>query len=166
VLHVSPLVLGLLLATSNAGIIGAWLAPHLEKRLGLLSALGAAVAIWTIGRLLLPLASISHLPLVTAGLSAFIVNLASPLYNIIQSSYRQRTTPLALQARTHASMRALNSSTIPIGAAFGGALAGACGVTTTLTVCAVITACSCAWLAISDGERERQQEPGLTRAAA
>jgi len=162
VLHVSPLVLGLLLATSNAGIIGAWLAPQLEKRLGLISALGIAVGLWTIGRFLLPLAAVLPFPLMVAGLSSLIANLAAPLYNVTQSSYRQRATPLPLQARMHATMRTLNSSTIPIGAAFGGILATAFGVTITLTICALITAGSYIWLAVPNRERLAER----TRAAA
>lgn len=157
VLHLTPLALGILLAASNAGLVGAWLAPRLQRRFGIVAVLGIAVAISSVGRFVLPLSSVTQLPAIVAGLAYVTISVASTLYNIVQSTYRQQITPLDLQARMHAAMRTINSSTIPVGAAVGGLLAGLVGPTTTLTVCAAIAACAGAWL-VAPSARTRREE--------
>jgi hypothetical protein len=110
------------------------------------AALGLAIAISTLGRFLLPLSAATPIPVVTAGVAFVIVSAAWTLYNIAQATYRQQITPLTLQARVHAAMRTINSSTVPVGAALGGVLASIAGPSTALSVCAAIAACSSVWL--------------------
>lgn len=157
VLHLTPLTLGILLAASNAGLVGAWLAPRLQRRFGIIAVLGIAIAISSIGRFVLPLSSVTQLPAIVAGFAYVTISIVSTLYNIVQSTYRQQITPLALQARMHAAMRTINSSTVPLGAALGGLLAGIAGPTTTLTVCAAVAACAGAWL-VAPSARTRREE--------
>ncbi|MGZ6247915.1 MAG: hypothetical protein ACXWNM_19405, partial [Vulcanimicrobiaceae bacterium] len=116
----------------------------LEKRLGIVGALCAGVALTFVGRALLPMASLGF-PLVTAALSLILTSAAAPIYNVTQLSYRQRVTPLEMQARMHATMRTINSMATPLGAIAGGMLATSVGTTGTLVVASALTLGSVLW---------------------
>lgn len=143
-LHLTPLTVGVLFALSNLGFIGALYAMKVSERMGLLPTLSAAVLVISIGRLLLPAATL-FFPVAVALGSMMLTSIAGPVYNIVQMSYRQRITPLPLQARMHATMRTLNSCTAPVGALIGAALAEGIGVQQTLVFAAFIVAFGTAW---------------------
>lgn len=143
-LHLAPLQLGILLAVSNVGFAGVILAPKLERKLGMMGALAAGIAVLAFARFMLPLASLGF-PLVVAAISLTLASAASPVYNIVQLSYRQRITPMDLQARMHATMRTINSASAPAGAALGGLLATGIGIRATLFCAAVLTLGAAAW---------------------
>jgi hypothetical protein len=144
VLHLAPMTVGLLLAFSNLGFVGALYALKLSERFGLISTLSAAVMINAIGRVLLPVAAL-FFPIGCALASLMLTSMAAPVYNVAQLSYRQSVTPLEIQARMHAAMRTINSATAPLGAMAGGIFAGAFGTQPTLVVAALTTACAAAW---------------------
>lgn len=144
VLHMEPLTVGLLLAFSNLGFVGALYALKLTERFGLISTLSVAVLINAGGRILLPVAAL-FFPIGCALASLMLTSMAAPVYNVAQLSYRQRVTPLEIQARMHAAMRTINSATAPLGALTGGILAGAFGIEPTLVLAAVTTAFAAVW---------------------
>lgn len=144
VLHLEPLTVGLLLAFSNLGFVGALYALKLTERFGLISTLSGAVLINAGGRILLPVAAL-FFPIGCALASLMLTSMATPVYNVAQLSYRQRVTPLEIQARMHAAMRTINSATAPLGAVAGGTLAGAFGVEPTLVVAALTTGVAAVW---------------------
>jgi hypothetical protein len=74
-----------------------------------------------------------------------LTSMAAPLYNVAQLSYRQRVTPLEIQARMHAAMRTINSATAPLGAVAGGVFAGTCGTQATLLAAGIVTAAAAVW---------------------
>ncbi len=144
-LGVSPLVLGLLFAFSNVGFLGVMFTPRIEARLGLTGALCAGIMLTFAARALLPMAVFGS-PLIISAVALLLSSAAAPLYNIVQLTYRQRITPLPMQARMHATMRTINSASAPVGAAAGGILAGWIGITPTLAVSAILTLCAMLWL--------------------
>lgn len=79
------------------------------------------------------------------GAGIAVASAASPVYNIVQLSYRQRVTPMGLQARMHATMRTINSATAPVGAALGGLLATGIGIRATLVSAPVLTIGGIGW---------------------
>jgi hypothetical protein len=144
VLHLQPLTVGLLFALSNLGVVGALYSIKFSERFGLLSTLSGAVLLNALGRLLLPAAAL-FFPLGCALVSLMLTSLAGPIYNVAQISYRQRVTPLSIQARMHAAMRTLNSATAPLGAMAGGILAETVGVQHALIFAAFVTALAALW---------------------
>jgi len=157
VLHLQPLTVGLLLAFSNLGFVGALYAIKLSERFGLFSTLSAAVLINAAGRVLLPVAAL-FFPVGCALASLMLTSMAAPVYNVAQLSYRQRVTPLEIQARMHAAMRTINSATAPLGALVGGIFAQAFGIEPTLVAAALTTAAAAVWF-IPVARRPLQPEP-------
>jgi MFS family permease len=145
VLHLSPAVTGVLLAVSNAGVVGALFAPRIARRLGpgrtMLWSLGCGVA----SGFLLPLAVVaSPLPLLFAAQVALTA--CVPIYNITQVSLRQRLIPAEQMGRVNATLRTVVWGTMPLGLLAGGALGGAIGIVPTLIVAAVVACCAIPWL--------------------
>lgn len=143
-LHLSPLVVGLVMAFSNLGFVGAMYAMRLSERFGLMQTLSSSVLLNGIGRAILPLAAVVS-PIACALISQMLTSLAQPVYNVAQISYRQQVTPLAMQARMHAAMRTINSATGPLGAFLGGIFAVSLGTQHTLIVVSAITVAASLW---------------------
>jgi MFS family permease len=154
-LHLTPIVLGLLFAFSNVGFLGVLFASRIERKLGFVGALSTSIGLMAAARVLMPLAAFGF-PLITAAASLILSSAAQPLYNIVQLTYRQCVTPLDMQARMNATMRTLNSITMPVGAALGGVLAARYGVMPALVLAAALTMCASFWIiAVQfDGVRE------------
>ena len=108
---------------SLGGIVGALLAPRIQRRFGFGAVITATV--W-LSALLWPLYAVVPNPLllgvVTAGLY-----IMGPIYNAVQFSYRISIIPDALQGRVNSSFRLLAFGGQPIGAALSGFLIAAHG---------------------------------------
>jgi predicted MFS family arabinose efflux permease len=95
--------------------------------------------------LLLPLAH-RDARLVLFALGWFAVVYGATLYNIVQLSYRQSTTPDRLLGRVQATNRFLSWSSVPVGNLLGGALGALFGPRAALVIAAVGLMSSTLWL--------------------
>jgi MFS family permease len=145
VLHLSPAVVGLLLAVSNLGFVGAFLAPRIARRFG-----AGRTMVWSLGlavfsQFLVPLAL--WLPTLPALFVAELVMSATvPIYNITQVSLRQRTIPADRLGRANATLRTVVWGTLPLGTLLGGALGGTIGIVPALFAGTIVAACAIPWL--------------------
>jgi hypothetical protein len=144
VLHFSAVALGGVLALSNIGAAGVAAAGPLERRLGTAATLAIAVAGAGLSRCVLSVSGVAW-PLATAFAAMSLTALSLALYNVVQVSFRQQATPVRLRARMHATMRVLNSITLPLGAALGALCVTAFGALPTVAATGLITASAAAW---------------------
>lgn len=145
VLHLSPALVGLLLAVSNLGFVGAFLAPRIARRFGAGRTMVWSLAIAVFSQFLVPLAL--WLPTLPA---LFVAELAMsacvPIYNITQVSLRQRMIPADRLGRANATLRTVVWGTLPLGSLLGGTLGGAIGIVPTLFAGTIVAACAIPWL--------------------
>jgi predicted MFS family arabinose efflux permease len=115
----TPFVLGTLFAIGGAGgIIGALLATPLQRRLSFGVVIIGSTWIWA---LLYPLYIFAPSPLWLGVISAGIF-LTSPIYNVVQFSYRISIIPDELQGRVNSVFRLLAFGFQPLGLALTGLL--------------------------------------------
>ncbi|MDT4939657.1 MAG: hypothetical protein QOG80_3328 [Pseudonocardiales bacterium] len=132
--HLAPASIGLLVGLVSLGsVAGAALARPIGRRIGTARATWLVIVGTEPFGLLIPLTQRG------AGLAFFLVGnivlLAGILvYNVTISSFRQAYCPPEILGRVVASMRFVLFGTIPLGALTGGALAGAWGTRTAITV--------------------------------
>lgn len=136
-LHLSPALLGAVLAVGNLGaILGSLVADRVLRRWGFGPVLVLASMTCAPALVLMALANRSTaLVLLAAGV--LIGELGACVYDIAQISVRQSATPTALLGRMNATVRFLNWGPIPLGAFVGGVLGGLIGLRATLWVAAV-----------------------------
>lgn len=137
-LEVSPLLVGLLLATEGVGsLAGASVTPALVRRLGSgrvvrQASVGAAAA-----ALLLPIATgplgVALFALGNAGFAAGVA-----IRSICTRTHRQMASPPELLSRVMATVRFVSWGAIPVGALTAGLVAGAVGVRPTLAIFCVL----------------------------
>ncbi|MEA5153496.1 MFS transporter [Raineyella sp.] len=136
-LGMSPAELGLALTLEGgAALAAAALAPWLTRRIGERGIVFASFCLMTAGAVLLFLAP-AYGGLVLFASAQLCFGLSAPLINITLVTMRQRLTPPQLLGRVNAAARVAIMSTLPIGAAGFGAVAGAVGMPTTFLVIAV-----------------------------
>lgn len=134
VLHQPPGIIGLLFgAGSIGGIVGAFSSSRLARLVG-----GARVTLWAIavssvGGLLLPLA-MRGVGLSLFAFGMFLNAFGALVYNVNQVSFRQRLCPERLLGRMNATMRFLVWGTLPVGALLGGLLGTSVGVRNSLWI--------------------------------
>jgi len=133
-LEVSPLLVGLLLATEGIGsLVGAALTPALVRRVGSGGAVRAGAVVSAAAALLLPLATgqlgIALFALGNAGFAAGVV-----VFSICTRTHRQIASPAALLSRVMATVRFVSWGAIPIGSLVAGVVASGLGVRAALTV--------------------------------
>lgn len=133
-LEVSPLLVGLLLATEGAGsLVGASLTPWLVRRVGSGQAVRLGACASAAAALLLPLATgtagIVLFALGNAGFAAGVV-----VFSICTRTHRQMASPPQLLSRVMATVRFVSWGAIPVGALIAGALASTLGVRASLAV--------------------------------
>ena len=161
-LHLTPAVLGVLVAVGGASsIVGALAAPRLVERWGYGNSLIGAIAIGGAANFLIPMA---HGPvwLGAAFLAAAQVGDATwPVYNINQFGIRQSVTPPHLLARVNSAAQLTFRGVLPVGALAGGVLAGTIGIRPTMLLSASGFSLSVLWLVFSPVRGLR-----LSRAAA
>ncbi|HZA84229.1 MAG TPA: MFS transporter, partial [Actinomycetes bacterium] len=127
---------GILTATLGVGsLLGSWLAPATERRLGRVRTLVLSVVL-NAAALVAPVVTALPIPI---GASWLAGGAAIVLWNVVTVSLRQRITPDRLLGRMNASYRLVGWGTMPIGAALGGALAEALGLRGAFLAAAVIT---------------------------
>ena len=133
-LEVSPLLVGLLLATEGIGsLVGAALTPALVRRVGSGGAVRAGAVLSATAALLLPLATgplgIALFALGNAGFAAGVV-----VFSICTRTHRQIASPPDLLSRVMATVRFVSWGAIPVGSLGAGLLASGVGVRAALTV--------------------------------
>jgi predicted MFS family arabinose efflux permease len=134
-LHLSPPVIGAVLAVSGLGGVGGALAAGwLGRRLGVGRVIAICAAPFSLA--LIPLAPLTApIPWLVAG--GFLSNFTGVAYNINQRSLRQALTPARLQGRMTATMRFLIIAPVPLGTTFGGALGSLVGLRPALWIGAI-----------------------------
>jgi predicted MFS family arabinose efflux permease len=139
-LEVSPLLVGLLLATEGAGsLVGASVTPWLVRRVGSGKAVRLGAVASAAAALLLPLATgtagIVLFALGNAGFAAGVV-----VFSICTRTHRQMASPPQLLSRVMATVRFVSWGAIPVGALIAGAIASALGVRPALAVFCALAA--------------------------
>jgi len=145
-LQMSSFAAGVVMAGFGAGsIVGAVLAPRLQRSLGVGGAIWTPVLLSSVAMLAWPLAPASFpVPFLFAGTTLF--GFGAVAYNVTQVSLRQAITPERLQGRMNASMRWIVWGTMPLGMLAGGAIATSYGLRAALWVGAV--GCCFTWLPV------------------
>lgn len=139
-LEVSPLLVGLLLATEGLGsLLGASLTPSLVRRLGSGRAVRLATITSAAAALLLPLATghlgIALFALGNAGFAAGVV-----VFSICTRTHRQLASPPELLSRVMATVRFVSWGAIPVGSLTAGLIASSVGARGALTVICLLAA--------------------------
>ncbi|MGB7052094.1 MAG: MFS transporter [Acidimicrobiales bacterium] len=163
VVHVEPVVIGLILACAGAGgVLGAVTAARISAWIGGARATIVGIAC-SVSLLLLPLSTTASAPWLFS-IGWFISGIGVVLYNVNQVSFRQRLCPPALLGRMNATMRFIVWGVLPIGALIGGVLGQKVGLRPTLWVGAVGGVSAIGWLLASPlaGMRDFPTEPPTT----
>jgi Na+/melibiose symporter-like transporter len=164
VLHLTPVIVGILLAVSNLGFAGALFAPRLARRFGAGRTMTWSLSIGVLSQFLLPLALfVPPLPVLFA--AELAMSACVPVYNITQVSLRQRLIPSDKLGRANATLKTVVWGTLPLGTLLGGALGSAIGIVPTLVAGAVVAACAIPWL-LTAPIRALVREPAPARSAA
>jgi MFS family permease len=145
VLHLSPVIVGLLLAASNLGFAGALFAPRIARRWGVGRTLAWSASIGMLSQFLVPLAVLVP-PLPALFAAQFAITACVPVYNITQVSLRQRLIPADRLGRANATLRTIVWGTMPLGTLAGGALGSTIGIVPALVAGAAVAACAIPWL--------------------
>ncbi len=122
--HAPAALIGVVFAGGSAGgIVGALLAPRIQRRFGFGAVITATV--W-VSALIWPLYALVPNPLLLGVVmgGSFVVG---PIYNAVQFSYRVSLIPDALQGRVNSAFRLLAFGGQPLGAALSGLLIQAHG---------------------------------------
>lgn len=128
-----PSTTGIILAASGAGgILGAVLAPAIQRRLSFGQAIIGVCWAYCVAWALFPLAATPLLLMVVGALATMI----SPAYNTVQMSYRLALIPNALQGRVNSAYRLVADGTKAIGAAVTGVMLEWFGASATLLLAA------------------------------
>lgn len=118
-MHASPEVVGLIFTIGGiGGIVGAVLAPWVQKRMRFATVIIGTMWAWT---LLFPFYVLAPNPL-WLGLVVAITFVLGPLYNVVQMSYRLALIPDELQGRVNSVFRLVAFAGQPIGLAITGFL--------------------------------------------
>lgn len=126
--HAAPATLGVVLAAVGiGGVIGASLAPRLERRLGLRRLL--LTVVWGQGALWLGFALAPNLVVISAALLLFAMTM--PLFGVAVLTYQLAATPSDLRGRVSTTFGLMTWGATPIGAALAGLLLSTVSPTTT-----------------------------------
>jgi MFS family permease len=118
-MHASSTVVGLIFTIGGiGGILGAVIAPWVQKRMSFASVIISTMWLWTIA---FPLYVLAPNPIWLGVVVAFTFVL-SPLYNVVQLSYRLALIPDELQGRVNSVFRLIAFAGQPIGLAITGFL--------------------------------------------
>ena len=139
-LHLSSGLIGLAFAGGAVGaLLGTQIAPRLTRRLGA----GRTIMLATIGfppaLAIVPLASPGQpawLAVTILAVAEAVGGIAVMVFDVNTAAVRQMETPEHLYGRSSGAMSFLTQSAKPLGSLFGGALATAVGLHSTLWICA------------------------------
>ena len=147
-LDVTPGLLGVLLgAGAIGGILGAFVAPRMSRRIGVGRALVIGTVLFPLPLVLVPAAG-GPRPLVLAFLFAaeFLSGFGVMVLDVNGNSLRAALTPDRIRARVLGAHRTINYGVRPIGAFLAGILAAWIGVRTTLWISAIGASLAVLWL--------------------
>lgn len=139
-LGVSPLLVGLLLATEGVGsLIGASLTPAIVRRLGSGQAVRLASLTIAAAALLLPLATgVIGIALFALGNATFAGGVV--VFSICARTHRQVASPPELLSRVMATVRFVSWGAIPVGSLTAGLVASSLGARGALAIVCVLAA--------------------------
>ena len=136
-LKVSPATLGLVMAAGNAGMLGAFAAPRLARRIG-----DACTLHWSTlvsgCALALPVAALFLPPVAVLFIGQASFTAALSIFNIMSTSLRQAYAPSELQGRVNATASCLTCATMSLGSVAGGFVAQHIGTPATIVIGASI----------------------------
>jgi len=123
-LHADARTIGLIFSVAGAGeLLGSFVAPWVQARVRMGSALIGAVAVWALA---MPLEATAVSPLMLMA-GAALADMMIPIYNVAQVSYRLSLIPDALQGRVNSAYRLPSYGSGLLGTAAGGVLLGLLG---------------------------------------
>jgi predicted MFS family arabinose efflux permease len=156
-LGVSPGTLGIALgAGAVGGILGALIAPKLERAVGLGFSVVIGSVLFPAPLILIPIASGSELQLgLMLGAAEFFSSVGVMIFDVTAASMHFMRTPDRIRARTSATFKFVNYGIRPIGALLGGALGTAIGLQTTLWIGVLGALAGVLWLLFSPIPRLR-----------
>jgi MFS family permease len=157
-LAVAPGTLGIALgAGAVGGILGALIAPRLERAIGIGRSVVVGSVFFPAPLILVPFASGSELQLgVMLGLAEFFSSVGVMIFDVSAASLTFLRTPDRIRARTAGTFRFVNYGIRPVGALLGGALGTALGLQATLWIGVVGALAGVIWLVFSPIPRLRQ----------
>ncbi len=127
----SPSLIGVMFAIGAVGgLLGAMVAPSIQKRFGFTQVI--VTTVW-IQALSIPLFAVAP-NVVILGVLGGISFAVSPIYNAVQFSYRMAIIPDALQGRVNSAMRLAIFGTMPVGSVLAGVLIQGFGAVTSVLV--------------------------------
>ena len=130
--HASSLTIGLIFAAGGiGGLIGAIIAPFLQKRLSFAQAI---IGVTCLTVITVPLYAVAPNAVALGAVSVFNAALG-PVYNVVQFSYRLALIPDALQGRVNSVFRLIAFGGQPLGLALTGLLIQNVGVIQTVLLC-------------------------------
>lgn len=145
VLHFSPLLVGVIVATGNVGFIGALAAPALGRRFPAGRLLPWTLVPTVAATFAFPLAT-RVTPVVVVVAAQLVAAFCVPVYNVTQLSLRQRLVAPHQLGRVNATMKTVVWGTMPVGALIGGALGSIIGIVPTIVVGAVVMLAAIPWI--------------------
>ncbi|WP_275002409.1 MFS transporter [Promicromonospora iranensis] len=123
-LGLSPAGYGFLLSFSAlGGLLGAFVAARLRRRLGYGWTIVAALGVGAISFIVISLTT--NVVVVAVALAAYIAH--AVVWNVMAASVRQKATPAAMMGRVGSMSRLLSLTGLGVGAALGGLLASGVG---------------------------------------
>ena len=156
-LGVSPGTLGVALGVGAVGgILGALVAPRVERSLGLGRSVVVGSVLFPAPLILVPIASGSELRLgLMLGAAEFLSAVGVMIFDVTAASMHFMRTPDRIRARMSATFKFVNYGIRPIGALLGGALGTAIGLQTTLWIGVIGALAGVIWLLFSPIPRLR-----------
>jgi predicted MFS family arabinose efflux permease len=157
-LGVAPGTLGVALgAGAVGGILGALVAPRLERVIGIGRSVVVGSILFPAPLILVPIASGSELQLgLMLGAAEFFSSVGVMIFDVSGASMTFLRTPDRIRARTAGTFRFVNYGIRPIGALLGGALGTAIGLQTTLWIGVLGALAGVIWLVFSPIPRLRE----------
>ena len=156
-LGVSPGTLGIALGVGAVGgILGALVAPRLERAVGLGRSVVIGSVLFPAPLILIPIASGSELQLgLMLGTAEFFSAVGVMIFDVTAASMHFMRTPDRVRVRMSATFKFVNYGIRPIGALLGGALGTAIGLQTTLWIGVLGALAGVIWLLFSPIPRLR-----------
>jgi predicted MFS family arabinose efflux permease len=156
-LGVSPGTLGVALGVGAVGgILGALVAPSLERAVGLGPSVVIGSVLFPAPLILVPIASGSELQLgLMLGAAEFFSAVGVMIFDVTAASMHFMRTPDRIRARMSATFKFVNYGIRPIGALLGGGLGTAIGLQTTLWIGVLGALAGVIWLLFSPIPRLR-----------
>jgi predicted MFS family arabinose efflux permease len=157
-LGVAPGTLGIALgAGAVGGILGALIAPRLERLIGIGRSVVLGSVLFPAPLILVPIASGSELQLgLMLGAAEFLSSVGVMIWDVSAASMLYLRTPDRIRARAAGTLRFVNYGIRPLGALLGGALGTALGLQTTLWIGVLGALMGVVWLFFSPIPRLRE----------